>query len=214
MEIKIHSLDGSKVGLLKLDASVWDSNVNRRLLVQAVAMYRSNIRAGLASTKRRGEVSGGGKKPWKQKHTGRARAGSIRSPIWRGGGSVFGPKPRDFSYRLPQQIRRGALRESLKGKLQDDQVVVFDTLEAKTPKTKPFGQIAKIFGVTRASVIVVDGASDALKRSLRNLAHLTLRNAGNLTAFDILNANKLLMTQAALKCLTQRATGSSDAASN
>ena len=214
MEIKIHSLDGSKVGQLKLEASVWDSNVNRRLLSQAVAMYRANVRAGLASTKRRGEVSGGGKKPWKQKHTGRARAGSTRSPIWRGGGSVFGPKPRDFSYRLPQQIRRGALRESLKGKLQEDQVVVLDTLEAETPKTKPFGRIAKTFGVTRASVIVVDGASAALKHSLRNLAHLTLHNAGNLTAFDILNANKVLMTKAALNLLTQRATGKSDAGSN
>ena len=92
--------------------------------------------------------------------------------------------------------------------------MVIDTLEAKTPKTKPFGQIAKTFGVTRASVIVVDGASDALKRSLRNLAHFTLRNAGNLTAFDILNANKVLMTKAALNLLTQRATGKSDAASN
>jgi len=214
MDIKVHSLDGSTVGQMKLETSIWGGTVNRRLLNQAVAMYRTNVRAGLASTKRRGEVSGGGKKPWKQKHTGRARAGSIRSPLWRGGGSVFGPKPRSFNYRLPQQIRRGALRESLKGKLQDDQLVVLEALEAKMPKTKPFGRLAKVFGVTKTSVIVLGSHSDAVTRSLRNLASFKVRHSDNLTAFDILNANKVLMTKEALTHLTQRVSGKSDAAGN
>ena len=113
MELKVFNIQGQAMSRLSLDPALWDRPVNQRILAQAVAMYRTNIRAGLASTKTRGDVSGGGKKPWRQKHTGRARAGSIRSPLWRHGGSVFGPRRRDMSYRLPQTIRRVALLESL-----------------------------------------------------------------------------------------------------
>ena len=212
-EVDIMNLQGSPVGRLTLDAALWAGPVNLRLLSQAIAMYRSNRRAGTASTKTRGDVSGGGKKPWKQKHTGRARAGSTRSPLWRHGGSVFGPRPRDFSYRLPQTIRRKALLESLKGKLRDQELVVIDALSAAQPKTKPFAGLAKTFQVARRSIIVLDDPADTLVKSLRNLASFELRHAENLNAFDVVNAQKVLMTTAAFARLESRMKGS-DASSN
>ena len=204
MDVKVFSLQGKEVGRFSLDSAMWDGPVNTAVLVQAVAMYRTNVRAGLASTKTRGEVSGGGRKPWRQKHTGRARAGSIRSPLWRHGGSVFGPRRRDMSYRLPQTIRRIALLESLKGKLRDEELVVLDRLEAASPKTKPFVGLAKMFKVARASVIVLHEPTEALLKSLRNLASFELRQAANLNAFDVLNAHKVLVTTSAFERLQQR----------
>ena len=204
MNVKVFDLQGSEVGQLTLDPVLWDGRVNLRLLSQAVAMYRTNQRAGTASTKTRGDVSGGGKKPWKQKHTGRARAGSIRSPLWRHGGSVFGPRPRNMHYRLPQTIRRKALLESLKGKLRDQELVVVDGLAAETPKTKPFANLAKTFQVGRRSMIVLEGAPQALVKSLRNLARFELCSAANLNALDVLNAQKVLVTKAAFERLERR----------
>ena len=206
MELKVFNIQGNEVGKLPLDASLWDGRVNLRLLSQAIAMYRTNQRAGTASTKTRGDVSGGGKKPWKQKHTGRARAGSIRSPLWRHGGVIFGPHPRDMRYRLPQAIRRRALLESLKGKVQDQELVVVDQLVTDVPKTKPFAGLAKTFQVAKKSVIVLDRPTDSLVKSLRNLAWFELRSAGNLNAFDVLNAHKVLVTKAAFERLQTRIT--------
>jgi len=205
MEVKVFDIEGREVGQLSLEASGWEGDVNLPLLSQALAMYRNNLRAGLASTKTRAHVSGGGKKPWKQKHTGRARAGSIRSPLWRHGGSVFGPRPRDLTYRLPKAIRRKALVESLKGKLRDDELVVIDGLKAETPKTKPFRKLQEQFKVARRSIIVLAGSSVALEKSLRNLRAFGLRRAADLHAFDVLNAEKVLVTREAMVQLDQRA---------
>lgn len=204
MDLKILDIKGHEVGQLTLDERLWGGKANVRLLAQAIAMYRANRRAGTASTKTRGDVSGGGKKPWKQKHTGRARAGSIRSPLWRHGGSVFGPRPRDFSYRLPQAIRQKALLESLKGKLQDQELIVIDQLAADAPKTKPFAGLRKTFQARGRSVIVLDQPSEALVQSLRNLDGFELCSAANLNAHDVLNAHKVLVTQAAFGRLQTR----------
>ena len=206
MNLTIFNLQGASVGEMTLDPQLWDAPVNLRLLSQAVAMYRTNQRAGTASTKTRGEVSGGGKKPWKQKHTGRARAGSNRSPLWRHGGSTFGPRPRNMHYRLPQRVRHQALCESLKGKLRDAELVVVDRLEANEPKTKPFAGLAKTFQVGKTSIIVLDQPTPALIKSLRNLETFELRNAGNLNAFDVLNAHKVLVTREAFERLQTRLT--------
>ncbi|PIQ84497.1 MAG: 50S ribosomal protein L4 [Candidatus Omnitrophica bacterium CG11_big_fil_rev_8_21_14_0_20_63_9] len=203
MNATVFNLEGKKVGQLTLGA-LWDGHVNLALLSQAVAMYRSNRRAGTASTKTRGDVSGGGRKPWKQKHTGRARAGSTRSPLWRHGGVALGPHPKSFYYRLPQTIRRKALLESLKGKLRDAELVIIDRLAAEQPKTKPFARLAKTFEVTGRSVIVLDQAGEPLVKSLRNLAHFELREAANLNAFDVLNAKKVLVSKGAFERLEQR----------
>ncbi len=204
MDVKVLSLDGRAVGMLTLDDAVWGGEVNTPLLSQAVAMYRTNLRRGTASTKTRAHVSGGGKKPWKQKHTGRARAGSTRSPLWRHGGIVFGPKPRDMSYRLPQSIRRLALLESLKGKLRDQELLVVEDIQSEKPKTKPFAALAKIFNVERKSVIVLDENRESVVKSLRNLAYFDLRQSDNLNAFDVLNSHKLIITKRAFEQLEQR----------
>jgi len=204
MELPVFNLAGARVEALSLNDQVWSGRPNRRLLVQAVAMYRSNARVGTASTKTRGQISGGGKKPWKQKHTGRARAGSIRSPLWRHGGVIFGPHPRDFGYELPKAIRRKALLESLKGKLQDKEVIVVSALAATEPKTKPFASLAKTFEITRPSVIVLEAFHEPLVKSLRNLALFTLRRANDLNAFDVLNTQKVLVTKAAWQHLEER----------
>ena len=204
MDALVFNIQGQEIKRLPLDERLWGGPVNLRLLSQAVAMYRTNQRSGLASTKTRGDVSGGGKKPWKQKHTGRARAGSIRSPLWRHGGSVFGPRPRNVHYRLPQTIRRQALRESLKGKLQDHELVIVDQLTASVPKTKPFAGLARAFAVQRGGVIVLHEPTEALVRSLRNLAPFELCQASSLSAFDVLNARKVLVTSTAFECLEQR----------
>ena len=214
MNLKVFDLSGREVGQLTLTPELWDGKVNLRLLSQAVAMYRTNLRAGTASTKTRGEVSGGGKKPWKQKHTGRARAGSIRSPLWRHGGSTFGPHPRDMRYRLPEAIRRKALIESLKGKLRDEELVVVDQLSAEAPKTKPFVGLAKAFQVAHKSIIVLNEPSPALVKSLRNLASFELRSAANLNALDVLNAHKVLVTKTGFERLEQRLKGDSHASAN
>ncbi len=204
MDVPVYDLQGKQVGVVSLDPGLWDGRVNTAVLSQAVAMYRANLRAGTASTKTRADVSGGGKKPWRQKHTGRARAGSIRSPLWRHGGIVFGPHPRDFGFRLPQAIRRKALLESLKGKLQGEGLVVVEDLRAEAPKTKPFAGLAKTFQVNRSAVIVLDEPSEALVKSLRNLARFELRRAASLNAWDVLNAPKVLVTKAALARLEAR----------
>ncbi len=206
MELNVVDLNGKMVETLTLAESWWEGPVNLRLLAQAVQMYRSNQRVGTASTKTRGDVSGGGKKPWKQKHTGRARAGSIRSPLWRHGGVAFGPHPRDFSYHLPKAIRRRALVESLKGKFQDQELVVIDRLHATAPKTKPFARLARTFGVERASVIVLEEFAEPIVKSLRNLQPFDLRRAEDLNAFDVLNAQKVLITKSAWQRVTQRLT--------
>ena len=208
MELKVFNREGEPVGQLRLDSTVWEGRINTQLLSQAVAMYRANQRAGTASTKTRGDVRGGGKKPWKQKHTGRARAGSIRSPLWRHGGSIFGPRPRDFHYRLPQVMLRKALLESLKGKLRDDQLVLVDVLSAETPKTKPFARLTSVFHIAKKSVIVLDEPSPALLKSLRNLEAFALCRADNVSALDLLQADKVLVTKAAFDRLERRIRGS------
>ena len=206
MELPVFDLTGEAIGALALEERLWEGPVNLRLLAQAVAMYRANARAGTAATKTRGHVRGGGKKPWKQKHTGRARAGSIRSPLWRHGGVVFGPHPRDFGYELPKAIRRKALLESLKGKLQDEELVVVSELAAAEPKTKPFAKLAETFKVQRRSLIVLEAFRDPVVKSLRNLASFTLRRADDLNAFDVLNTEKILLTKAAFARVRARVT--------
>ena len=204
MDLTMFDMQGKPAGQVSLDPQLWSGRVNLEVLSQAVAMYRANQRAGRASTKTRGYVSGGGRKPWKQKHTGRARAGSTRSPLWRHGGVVFGPHPRDFAYRLPQRIRRRALLESLKGKLQDEELVIVDRLQAEVPKTKPFAGLAKAFQVGGRSLIVLRTPTEALLKSLRNLAEFDLRSAEQVNAFDVLNAHKVLVTHSAFEHLEKR----------
>lgn len=204
MELSVHNMHGKPVGTRTLSEGLWGGPVHTAILSQAIQLYRTNLRAGLASSKTRGDVSGGGKKPWRQKHTGRARAGSSRSPLWRHGGVIFGPHPRPFRIAGSKALRRRALLESLKGKLRDQECLLLEPLTAQQPKTKPFAHLAATFGVSRTSLIVLDEPSEALVKSLRNLAAFEWCEADTLNAYDVLRAQKVLLTEGAFERVERR----------
>lgn len=190
---------------VELDPHVFDGEVRKKTLYQAIVGFRANQRLGLAATKTRGEISGGGKKPWRQKGTGRARHGSIRSPLWRHGGVVFGPHPRDFSYKMPQNIRNEALRSSLNAKVGSGDLILVEKIHIMHPKTKEFAKFLKVLKVGAASVLcVVDAITDNIKRSTNNLPRLAVVDSQTVNAYDILNSKKLLITRDSLKNLTKR----------
>ena len=205
--LPVYDAHGKQIEKLELAKGVFDKQANSALLYQVVLMYQANKRQGTASTKTRKEVSGGGRKPWRQKGTGRARAGSTRSPLWVGGGVVFGPHPRDFSYALPQQMRLGALTSSINARLASDDVAVLDELKFKTEKTKEFAQLLRSLKIDEKCLMLIDKEKEnyrALLRLCRNIAHFELRCAQDVTAYDILRHKKLIVTKLALKLLTQR----------
>ncbi|MBI3614945.1 MAG: 50S ribosomal protein L4 [Candidatus Omnitrophica bacterium] len=202
-EIDLHNLEGQKIGSLPLPKSL-EGPADKAVLWQAVRMYLANQRQGTADTKTRGEVSGGGKKPWAQKHTGRARAGSIRSPLWRGGGIVFGPHPREYRYQLPAQIRRKALVESLKAKVSDQAVKAVESFEQLQPKTKALGRLLQEMKVEKGALLVTDRPSPLLVRISRNLPRVAVKPASDLNCYDVLSHHQMVVTSEGLKQLEAR----------
>jgi len=198
--IDLHNSEGKKVGTLPLPKSL-EGPADKAVIWQAVRMYLANQRQGTADTKTRGEVSGGGKKPWAQKHTGRARAGSIRSPIWRGGGIVFGPHPREYRYQLPLKIRRKALVESLKAKVGDQAVMAVESLEGLEPKTKALHKLLKEIKINRGVLVVIDRPSSLLARISRNIPRVAVKPASDLNCYDVLSHPQVVVTSAGLKQL-------------
>jgi large subunit ribosomal protein L4 len=174
---------------------VFKAEFNQPLIWEAVKHYNDSLRAGTASTKVRGEVSGSGKKLWKQKGTGRARVGSIRSPLWRHGGTVHGPKPRDYSYRFPRKKLQSALRSALSAKLNENSVAVIDSLVPGSSKTKDFQKILATLGYTGKVLIVDSGRNDNLIRSSRNLPKVKLVPGAGVNIFDVVNSNMLLFSK-------------------
>lgn len=203
MEVSIYNTKGQSVGKAELDKNIFDGNVNKAVLYQAIKMYEANLRQGTASTKTRSEVSGGGKKPWKQKGTGRARAGTTRSPLWKGGGKIFGPHPRDYSYSIPKAVKRIALISSLNAKLNDKELIVIDDITITEPKTKNFAAILRNVKAEDKPLVVLDAKDDALVRASRNIAGLMLRACGALNAYDVIKQHKLILTKRALSVLTK-----------
>ena len=212
-EIQVVDLEGKVVGSVQVPAAL-EGPVNEAVLWQAVRMYLANRREGNAETKTRGQVRGGGKKPWKQKPTGRARAGSIRSPIWRGGGVVFGPHPHDFRYELPASVRKVALVNSLRDKVSSQAVVVLKSFEGIAPKTKALAQLLRKLqaaagasgsaatrrGADQKALLVVEKPSPDLVRISRNLKGVTaVKPASDLTCYDVLSSDKLVVTAEAFK---------------
>ncbi len=161
-------------------------------------MQLANRRAGTASTKTRAFVSGGGVKPWKQKGTGRARSGSIRSPLWRHGGTVFGPKPRDYSYNVPKRVVKDALKSALRLKLRDGMLKIFDSIELKEPKSKLALEMLKKSDLSNA-LIVIDGENRNLDLAVRNLKDYKVINARGINVYDLLNYDNLVITKSALE---------------
>ncbi len=189
-----------------LDPAVFDGRVNQGVLYQAVLMYRANCRRGQASTLTRGEVSGGGKKPWRQKGTGRARVGSTRSPLWRKGGVVFGPHPcRDYGFRLPKKIRIAALKASLNAKLNENNLLILDDIKIDAPKTKQASKILSNLKLdNKTALLIAEKINANLKLSTRNIGFLDVIKAGNSNAYDVLRAKKLIITLDGLKILVDR----------
>lgn len=186
-----------------LNEAIFGAKPRTHLLHQAVVMQLANRRTGSAATKSKGFVSGGGKKPWRQKGTGRARAGSIRSPIWVGGGTVFGPQPRDYSYRMPRTARREALLSALSLKKRENKVIVVDKLELEQAKTKLMVQALAELKVASA-LLVIPQADAKIERSARNLPNVKVLRVAGLNVYDLLRYEHLILTDEALKILQEK----------
>jgi large subunit ribosomal protein L4 len=204
-KVDVVSQTGSKAGSVSLNADVFQAPVNKRLLHLVQVAYAANKRQGNASTKGRKEVRGGGAKPWKQKGTGRARAGSNRSPLWRGGGTTFGPKPRSYRVNLPKTMRIEALRCALSLKFKESKLTVIDELNVNEPKTKLFAAIlnALKFGTSKTLCIAAD-ATENLKRASRNVENTKLTTSATVTAYDILRKKNLVIAKSALPLIEKR----------
>ncbi len=198
-ELDVKDQNNSVVGKINLKEDIFDVKVDKSMLHTAVVNYLANQRQGTHATKTRGLVSGGGKKPWRQKHTGRARAGSTRSPIWRGGGIVFGPQPRDYSYKLPKQIKKLAFVKAFNEKIKSGEVVIIDALNFEKPGTKQMVNILKNLGLENKSVlIVIPEKNDAIILSARNIPNVEVRRAADLNTYEVCAYNTLLMTKEAV----------------
>ncbi len=202
--MQVKSYQAGNVGTVEFDEGPFGGKVLYRTLKDAVLMYQANKRQGNASTKGRSQVQGTNKKPYKQKHTGRARAGDVKSPIWRGGGTVFGPKPRDFSYQMPTKARRVALRSALAGKLADDEVVVADLGGFDNPSSKAARKVLADLGSPRRACVVIGQANNALYRSFRNFPGVNVRVSSDLCAMDVINGGLIIAEGSALEQLAQR----------
>ena len=196
--VEVYNVQGEQVGELELSPGIFDAEVNEKLLFDVVQMLLAARRRGTANTKTRGEVRGGGRKPWRQKGTGRARHGSIRSPIWTGGGITFGPSPRKYRYLLPKKMRRAALRSALTSRLAGKGITVLNELKLTAPKTKEIVQILNNLGLG-GSVLLVTGEADSnIYKSARNIPGVDTAVAGMLNVLDILNHDALLLTKDAV----------------
>jgi large subunit ribosomal protein L4 len=187
----------------ELNQAIFGARTRAHLLHQAVVMQLANRRAGSAATKSKGFVSGGGKKPWRQKGTGRARAGSIRSPIWVGGGTTFGPQPRDYSYRMPRTARREALLSALSLKNREGKIIVVDKFELEEAKTKLMVQALGELKV-QSAVIVISEPNTNIERSARNLPKVKVLRVAGINVYDLLRYDHLILTQDALRGLEER----------
>lgn len=203
LEVPVVDKDNTMVGSVELNDKIFGQPVNTALLHEAVVMQLNNSRQGTHCTKTKGLVSGGGKKPWKQKGTGRARAGSIRSPIWVGGGTIFGPLPRDYSYRIPKKKIRLALYSALSSKLKDNALVVVDSLDGKSGKTKEAVSILKGLNVLDSTLIVCDDKDNTLYRGVRNLPNITIMDIRQLNVYDLLRYRNLVVSREDIKRLME-----------
>ncbi|MGD2016804.1 MAG: 50S ribosomal protein L4 [Planctomycetota bacterium] len=202
--MKVKSYKAGSVGEVELDVAPFGEKVLYRTLKDAVVMHMANQRQGTASTKGRSEVKGTNKKPYKQKHTGRARAGDVKSPIWRGGGTVFGPKPRDYSYHMPTKARRVALRSAIAGKIADGELVVADLGEWAEPSSRSARKVLGDLDATRRACVVIAERNDNLYKSFRNFPRVEVRTAAELCAYDVVNGGTIIAEQAALDHLSAR----------
>ncbi|HEV7701701.1 MAG TPA: 50S ribosomal protein L4 [Pyrinomonadaceae bacterium] len=202
--VKVRNLKNKEVGDIELSDAVFGVELNESLIHAAVMNYRANGRSGNSATKTRGNVSGSGRKLWKQKGTGRARIASLRSPLWKGGGNVHGPQPRDWSYQMPKKMRRGALRSALSERLREGNIIVIDELGFKAPKTSEFlgvlGTLGLVENKKRAKTLIVDSLdNENLVLSSRNVQKTKVVNSFGLNIYDIIYHEKLVLSKAAVE---------------
>jgi len=203
-KLSLYDLKGKAAGDVQLDKALFDGRVNKTLLYEANKMYEAAKRKGCAKSKTRSEVSGGGAKPWKQKGTGRARVGSSRNPLWRHGGTIFGPKPRDYSFSMPRKAVRGALLSMLNARLSEGAIKPIVRIELKEAKTKEVKKIFDNLKIEGKTLLAVDLVTEDLKRAVRNLKPVTLKAAKNINARDVLLNDYLVIEQDALEKLSER----------
>jgi len=201
--IQVRNLENKVVETLDLNDSVFDAPVNQGLMHDAVRQYLASRRAGTHATKTRGEVSGSGRKPWRQKGTGRARVGEIRNPLWRAGGTVFGPHPRDYGYRLPRKMFRAALRSALTARFRESRVSVVDKFELESHRTKAFAEVLGKLGFGRKVLVVDDSDNTNLVLASRNLPEVSLINNLGVTPYQLLDAHHVVFTKTAIQGLEQ-----------
>jgi large subunit ribosomal protein L4 len=202
--VKVRNLKNKEVGEVTLSDAVFGVELNEGLIHAAVKNYLANGRQGTSATKTRGNVSGSGKKLWKQKGTGRARIASLRSPLWKGGGNVHGPQPRDWSYKMPKKMRRGALRSALSERLREGNLIVIDEISFKNPKTSEFLAVMEKLGLSekakRAKTLIIDSLDNAnLVLSSRNVQKTKVTNSFGLNIYDIIYHEKLVLSKSAVE---------------
>ena len=198
-KVTLFNQAGSQVGDIELNDSIFGIEPNNHVLFEAIIMQRASLRQGNHKVKNRSEVAGGGRKPWKQKGTGRARQGSIRSPQWRGGGTVFGPTPRSYSYKLPKKVRRLAIKSALSAKALEENILVLESLSFEAPKTKEFVAVLNNLSVDTKALIVTDGLDEKVALSARNIPGVTVVAADGLNVLDVVSHNKLILTKSAVE---------------
>jgi large subunit ribosomal protein L4 len=201
--VDIYNIQKEKVGELNLADDIFGVEVRGDVLHEVVTWQRACRRSGCACTKTRGEVRGGGRKPWRQKGTGRARSGSNRSPIWKGGGTTFGPRPRSYAYTLPKKVRRLALKMALSSKLESGQLVILDSYPHTEPKTRDFAAVLKTFELGKA-LFVSPGENRALELSARNVPGVQVMLPVGLNVYDILKYDHLVLFSPALAAIEER----------
>ena len=203
MQLDVVNSENQKVGAIDVRDEVFGGRVNTDLMWESVVHANAAERRGTHATKNRANVSGSGKKPWKQKGTGRARVGSVRNPLWRHGGTVFGPQPRSYDFKLSKKVERGALRAALAQKMKEDELIVVDALAVGEAKTKAAVELLKRLGVAGKAVLVDVAADEMLSRSVRNIPGVSLVASTRLTARDVIDARSVVATRGALEKLQE-----------
>ncbi|MFC5601954.1 MULTISPECIES: 50S ribosomal protein L4 [Sporosarcina] len=198
-KVSVLSQTGSSVGDIELNEAIFGIEPNEAVLFEALVQQRASLRQGNHKVKTRAEVAGGGRKPWRQKGTGRARQGSIRSPQWRGGGIVFGPTQRSYSYKLPKKVRRLALLSALSTKVRDEEIIVLDALTFDAPKTKEFTKVLTDLSIDKKALFVTADLDEAVALSARNIPGISVVTANGINVLDLVAHDKLVITKDAVQ---------------
>lgn len=197
-DIDLYNMEGEKKGTISLSEDVFAVPPNMSVMHQALVRHLANRRRGTACTKTRGEVSGGGRKPWRQKGTGRSRHGSIRSPLWKGGGTTFGPKPRDYSKKMPRKMRRLALKCALSSKVSENKMAALEALTMEHPKTKKFIEMMKKLNLDKSVLFVIEERNFAVEKSAANIPDVKVITTNDINIHDLLKYDRLIMTTSAI----------------